>query len=74
MMAEPLAVSKGTWMRIENGDPTVAFGMYAMALHVLGFGDALLEVACPVRDDHGLLLDAGCVPKRVCVRREPGSQ
>ena len=41
MMSERLGVAKSTYVRVEKGDPTVSMGVYAMALFVLGFGDAL---------------------------------
>lgn len=40
-------------------------GLYAMALFVLGFGDAIGDLVDPRRDDIGLLLDAERLPKRV---------
>lgn len=73
MMAERIAVSKGTYLRIEKGDPTVALGAYAMALFVLGFGNPLGEIVDPGRDDQGLLLDDERLPKRVRVKKEPSS-
>jgi hypothetical protein len=48
-------------------------GVYAMALFVLGFGDALGDLVDASRDEQGLLLDAQRVPKRVRPRREPAS-
>lgn len=71
MMAERLGVSIGTYRRAEKGDPSVAFGVYVMALQVLGFGTALLSVIDASRDEHGLIFDAERVPKRVRVKREP---
>jgi len=71
MMAERLGISVGTYRRAEKGDPSVAFGVYVMALHVLGFGTAFLGTIDASRDEHGLLLDANRVPKRVRVKREP---
>ena len=68
MMAERLGVAKSTYLRVEKGDPTVSMGVYAMALFVLGFGDTLGEMIDPRRDDHGLLLDAERLPKRVRVK------
>lgn len=69
MMAERLGVAKSTYLRAEKGDPTVSMGVYAMALFVLGFGDALGEIVDPRRDDQGLLLDAERLPKRVRVKK-----
>jgi len=73
MMAERLGVAKSTYLRIEKGDPTVSLGAYAMALFVLGFGDALGDLVDPRRDDQGLLLDAQRLPRRVRVKKEPSS-
>lgn len=71
MMAERLGVAKSTYLRVEKGDPTVSMGVYAMALFVLGFGDALGELVDPRRDDQGLLLDAERLPKRVRTKKAP---
>jgi transcriptional regulator with XRE-family HTH domain len=65
MMAERLGVARGTYLRVERGDPTVAMGTYAMALFVLGFGSPLGDIADVTRDEAGMLLDAERVPKRV---------
>jgi hypothetical protein len=73
MMAERLGAAKSTYLRVEKGDPTVSMGTYAMALFVLGFGDAFGDLVDPRRDDQGLLLDAQRLPKRVRVKREPGA-
>jgi transcriptional regulator with XRE-family HTH domain len=71
MMAERLGVAKSTYLRVEKGDPTVAMGVYAMALFVLGFGGALGEIVDPSRDEQGLLLDQDRVPKRVRSKGTP---
>ncbi|MEK1851998.1 MAG: helix-turn-helix domain-containing protein [Phyllobacterium sp.] len=70
MMAERLGVAKSTYLRTEKGDPTVSMGIYAMALFVLGFADALGEIVDPRRDDQGHLLDAERLPKRVRVKKK----
>lgn len=69
MMAERLAVARTTYSKVEKGDKSVSIGVYAMALFVLGFGDALGEAADPRRDDTGLLLDMERLPKRVRARK-----
>ena len=71
MMAERVGVAKSTYLRAEKGDPTASLGVYAMALFVLGFGEALGDLIDPRRDDQGLLLDAERLPKRVRVKKEP---
>ena len=71
MMAERVGVAESTYLRAEKGDPKVAFGVYAMVLFVLGFGDAIAELLDARNDDQGLLLDAERVPKRVRARKTP---
>lgn len=71
MMAERIGVSRSTYVRAEKGDPTVAMGIYGMALFALGLGDPLGDLADARQDDQGLLLDAERLPKRVRVRKEP---
>ena len=71
MMAERIGVAESTYLRAEKGDPKVAFGVYAMVLFVLGFGDAIAELIDPRKDDQGLLLDAERVPKRIRVKKSP---
>jgi hypothetical protein len=71
MMAERIGVHKTTYLKVEKGDPRVAFGIYAMTLFVLGLSDGLAAIADPSRDDTGLLLDNERLPKRVRVPKEP---
>jgi transcriptional regulator with XRE-family HTH domain len=71
MMSERLGVAKSTYARVEKGDPTVSLGVFAMALFVLGFGDAFGDLVDASRDEQGLLLDQQRIPKRVHPKREP---
>lgn len=71
MMAERIGVSRGTYLRIEKGDPAAGMGVYAMALFVLGLDTPFASLADASRDELGLLLDAERVPKRVRARKEP---
>ena len=71
MMAERIGSAKSTYLKVEKGDPSVSTGVYAMALFVLGFGDAVGDIVDPRRDDVGLLLDAERLPKRVRSRKMP---
>lgn len=64
-VAERMGVSKGTYLRVEKGDPSVMLGVYAMALFVLGFGDAFRDLVDASKDDVGLMLDEERLPKRV---------
>jgi DNA-binding XRE family transcriptional regulator len=71
MMAERIGVAKSTYLKIEKGDPSVSMGAYAMAFFALGFDEALGEILDAKRDDQGLLLDAGRLPKRDRPKRTP---
>ena len=71
MMAERVGAAKTTYLKVEKGAPSVSMGVYAMALFVLGFSDAIGEIVDPRRDDVGLLLDADRLPKRVRPRKVP---
>lgn len=71
MVVERVGVSKATYLRVEKGDPTVSMGTYAMTLFVLGFPEALAEIADVRRDDTGLLLDTERLPQRVRPKKVP---
>ena len=66
-----VGVAKSTYVRVEKGDPSVSMGVYAMALFVLGFGDAFANLVDASHDEEGLLFDAQRVPKRVRPKRAP---
>lgn len=69
MMAERTGLAKGTYLRIEKGDPSVAMGAYAMAMFVLGFGEVFSNLTDARRDEEGLLLDEERLPKRVRIKK-----
>ena len=71
MMAERIGVAESTYLRAEKGDPKVAFGVYAMVLFVLGFGDAFGTLIDARKDEQGLLLDLERLPKRIRARKTP---
>lgn len=71
MVVERVGVSKATYLRVEKGDPTVSMGTYAMTLFVLGFPEALGEIADMRRDETGLLLDTERLPQRVRPTKVP---
>jgi len=73
MVAERTGLAKSTYARLEKGDPAVAMGAYAMALFVLGFGEAFRDTIDARRDDDGLLLDEERLPKRVRIKKLPPS-
>jgi hypothetical protein len=71
MMTERTSLAKGTYLRMEKGDPSVAMGAYAMALFVLGFGEVFSTLIDARRDEAGLLSDEERLPKRVRIKRAP---
>ena len=71
MMAERTGLAISTYARIEKGDPAVGMGAYAMALFVLGFGEALGNLTDARRDDEGILMDEERLPKRVRIKKSP---
>ncbi|MEX2123322.1 MAG: helix-turn-helix transcriptional regulator [Woeseia sp.] len=71
MMVERVGISKATYLKVEKGDPSVSMGVYAMTLFVLGFANALAEIADVRGDETGLLLDTTRLPQRVRPRRKP---
>lgn len=73
MMVERIGVSKATFSRIEQGDPSVAMGAYAMALFALGLGEPLGDLVDVRRDDEGLAMEEEHLPKRVRVKKSPTS-
>lgn len=73
MIAERIGVAKSTYARMEKGDPAVAMGAYAMALFVLGFGEALGDLVDARKDEQGLLLDEARLPQRVRINKSPTS-
>ena len=71
MMAQRTGLAKSTYARTEKGDPAVALGAYAMALFVLGFGEAFGNLTDARHDEDGLLSDEERLPKRVRVKKAP---
>ena len=69
-MAQTLGVHRSTYGRLEAGDATVSIGLYAKTLHVMGLGTPLNDLADPRRDEEGLLLDLGRLPKRARAQRD----
>lgn len=65
MMTQRASISKPTYLRVEKGDPSVAFGTYCMVLFALGEADRIQDLLDISRDETGLLLDEARLPKRV---------
>jgi transcriptional regulator with XRE-family HTH domain len=73
-MAERLRISPATLRRLERGDPTVAIGTLAAALHVLGAlkdFEGLLDAS---KDDLGLQLMNEAVPLRIRKKAATGAR
>ncbi len=73
MMAERLAISAPTYLKVERGDAGVSIGTYALALFTLGLGTPLADLADASRDTRGLLLEGERLPKRVRPKMDPAS-
>jgi|SRR6188768_597396 len=66
--AKRIGVSIPTLIRMEQGEPAVAIGVYVTALWLLGRVQALPEVAAPEHDRGALELDIRRAVKRRAVR------
>jgi transcriptional regulator with XRE-family HTH domain len=66
--AKRLGVSIPTLIRMEQGEPSVAMGVYATALWMIGRAAALPELAAPEHDRGALELDVRRAAKRRAVR------
>lgn len=69
MMAERIGVARGTYGKLEKGDPAVSIGAYAMALFALGHPAGFADLIDPGTDETGLMLEAERLPKRVRPRK-----
>jgi transcriptional regulator with XRE-family HTH domain len=67
-VAQRAGITRRTLSKVEQGDPTVAFGVYARVMQVLRLEDDLAQLA--VDDVLGRKLqDAGLTPKRRAPKR-----
>lgn len=78
IMAQRVGVSRTTLVKVEKGDPGVAFGIYATVLFVLGMNERLADIASAKFDEVGLALEEERLPKRIDFRprrrrAEPGN-
>jgi DNA-binding XRE family transcriptional regulator len=62
--AERIGVSEPTLMRMEKGDPSVAFGIYATALWLIGRSNELTKIASPEFDLGALEVSVNVAKKR----------
>jgi len=68
-MAERAFTSRGTLRKVELGDPSVSFGIYATVLFVLGMTERLSDLADPRQDSLGIELADEQLPQRIHKRR-----
>ena len=66
--SQRIGVSEPTLARMEKGDPSVSFGVYATALWLMGRAPAIADLAAPVHDQ-GALEEAVRVAKARAVRK-----
>lgn len=69
LMAERAGISRTTLNKVEKGDASVALGIYASVLFVLGMEKRLSELADVKSDDTGLMLDDQNLPERIHLKR-----
>ncbi len=69
-MAERAFISRGTFYKVEKGDPSVSMGIYATVLSILGLIEGLGNVADRGSDTLGLDIDEDRLPKKVQPRRK----
>jgi transcriptional regulator with XRE-family HTH domain len=67
VVAERAFVSRGTLARVEKGDPSVSFGIYASVMQALGLIGSLGNLLAD--DPVGEGLEEERLPKRVRLRR-----
>lgn len=73
MVAERAYISNPTLARVERGDASVALGIYATVLWVLGMADRIGTLADVTSDELGLALEEERLPKRVVLPRRKRS-
>lgn len=69
VVAERASIGRSTLNRVEKGDPTVALGIYATVLFVLGLVDRVGNLADARNDATGLQLEEEHLPKRIRMPR-----
>lgn len=65
MMADRAFISRTTLNKVEKGDASVAMGIYATILFILGLSDRLNDLADLQYDSVGKTLEEEFLPKRI---------
>ncbi|MGD0960321.1 MAG: helix-turn-helix transcriptional regulator [Methylomonas sp.] len=69
-MAKRIAISVKTYRKIENGDATVAMGLYLSALFMLGLSEDFSALADPAKDRIGLSMERRNMPERIRLQKD----
>lgn len=67
--AQRASISRTTLTKIEKGDPSVAVGLYATVLFLMGMADRLGDLADVKSDAVGLRLEEERLPQRIRIGR-----
>ena len=70
IVADRAFISRSTLGKVERGDPTVAMGIYATVLFVLGLAERLKDLVALPNDPTGMMLEEESLPKRVRLRKQ----
>ena len=73
LLAERARISRTTLTKVEKGDESVALGIYAAVLFVLGLVEGLGKLADPATDAIGRSIEERSLPKRVRLPRSAGT-
>lgn len=65
LMAKRASISRTTLTKIEKGDPSVAFGTYAIVIFILGLISNLENLIDAVKDELGFDLELENLPRRI---------
>ncbi|GAB6096130.1 hypothetical protein JCM14469_23830 [Desulfatiferula olefinivorans] len=69
-MADRMFVTRKTLQRLENGEPSVGFGVVASALLVLGMEGDLVKLADPSADHVGAVIEKEAFDRKKRVRKK----
>jgi transcriptional regulator with XRE-family HTH domain len=69
-MADRMFVTRKTLQRLENGEPSVGFGVVASALFVLGLEADLVKLAEPSTDHVGAVIEKEAFDRKKRVRKK----
>lgn len=71
IVAQRASISRTSLVKIERGDASVAMGLYATVLFVMGMVERLADLADAKNDAVGLQLEEEHLPQRIRGARKP---